>query len=85
MRIENIVKNYLIENNFDGLYNENYPCACEINNLFPCGFDGQILNCSPGYKLIAKDCECNRDECITFYQKNKVHLIAHIVNKGRDK
>lgn len=28
-----IIKKYLIDNEFDGLYNEDYECACEMNDL----------------------------------------------------
>lgn len=43
-----IIKKYLINNEFDGLYNEDYECACEMNDLEPCG---QLQSdCKTGYK-----------------------------------
>lgn len=45
--VHDIIKGYLVANNFDGLFNEEY-CACQLSDLFPCGecFD----TCEPGYK-----------------------------------
>ena len=48
MDIEEIVETYLRENKFDGLYVDD--CACNIDDLFPCGGDGSILDCEPGYR-----------------------------------
>ena len=38
MNVREIVKAYLIENGFDGLYNPDNQdgCGCKINDLFPC-------------------------------------------------
>lgn len=43
-----MVKRYLIDNGFDGLYNEDLECGCEINDLEPC--DALQSNCKAGYK-----------------------------------
>ncbi len=53
MDVQAIVKKYLEENGFDGLY-EPGECACEINDLFPCG-EGSLVHCKPGYK---GPCDC---------------------------
>ena len=46
-----IVKEYLMKNHFDGLYNEDLECGCSIDNLNPCGdFSG---NCKAGYRVEA--------------------------------
>ena len=42
-----IVKNYLIENGFDGLYNLVVPCGCKIDDLGACNCS--LLDCRPGY------------------------------------
>lgn len=43
-----IVKKHLVDNGFDGLYNADSECACEINDLRPC--DDDMSYCKPGYK-----------------------------------
>lgn len=35
---------------FDGLYNADGECACELANLFPCDGVGEIGACRAGYK-----------------------------------
>ena len=51
MNVQGIVKEYLEENEYDGLYT--HSCGCEIADLFPCGTDG--CTCRPGYKT---KCDC---------------------------
>lgn len=43
-----IVKEYLKNNGFDGLYFEN-ECGCELPNIAPCGELG--FACEPGHKI----------------------------------
>lgn len=52
MKVEKIVKKYLEDNNYDGLYYGEI-CGCELDNLFPCGKSG--YSCEPGYK---HPCDC---------------------------
>lgn len=47
--IENIVKEYLRDNKFDGLFNEE-KCACVLENLMPCG-EPDVFYCAAGYRL----------------------------------
>ena len=43
-----IIKKNLIEEGFDGLYNEDLECGCELADLEPCG---EIRSdCTAGYK-----------------------------------
>ena len=44
-----IIKSYLTENGYDGLYNSNVECACELSDLAPCG-DISATYCAAGYK-----------------------------------
>jgi hypothetical protein len=48
-----IVIDYLIANNYDGLYNSYLDCGCELDDLIPCGecFD----QCVPAYR---HKCNC---------------------------
>lgn len=49
MTVLEIVKEYLLENKYDGLYKESL-CECSIDNLMCCC--GEILqNCTAGYKV----------------------------------
>ena len=52
MDVRGIVKKYLDDNKFDGLWSPE-DCACEKDNLFPC--DGPNGDCLPGHKT---ECHC---------------------------
>lgn len=55
MTVKEIVKKYLEDNGFDGLWSE-YDCACKKDNLMPCGGE-DILNCEAGYLMpCPEDC-----------------------------
>ena len=47
MTVKEIVKKYLEENGFDGLYCDD--CGCKTDDLIPCDNEG-CLDCQPGYK-----------------------------------
>ena len=57
--VKEIVRSYLTENGYDGLYCED--CGCEIKDL--CPFDEPCLNCQAGYKTkcIPEDCSLDGD------------------------
>ena len=46
MNVKEIVKKYLDENGFDGLYNDR--CGCEKDDLMLC--NENLEKCKPGYK-----------------------------------
>ena len=46
MTIYGIIFRFLLDNRFDGLYNED--CGCCLENLHPC--DENFSECMPGYK-----------------------------------
>jgi hypothetical protein len=48
MTIEEIVHDWLIENEYDGLYNDNVGCACDLAGLMDCY--EPTRDCSPGVK-----------------------------------
>ncbi len=52
MTISEIVKEYLIKNGYDGLYQKG-ECACIIADLFPCSEPSE--NCTAGHK---NPCDC---------------------------
>lgn len=56
--VKDIIKRFLIRNNFDGLLDDTGDCACENNDLMPCEPNEGILDCRPGYK---RPCDCNEE------------------------
>jgi hypothetical protein len=48
MNVKEIIKKYLEENGYDGLYYEGRPCGCCIDELLAC--DSVCANCVPGYR-----------------------------------
>jgi len=54
-----IIKKWLKDNGFDGLYNPDIPCGCKADDLIPGECD--ITNCKAGYLEEVKNsdnCEC---------------------------
>jgi hypothetical protein len=51
--VKQILEHFLINRGFDGLFNPDGECACEIAELFPCG--ESFSDCEPGYKV---PCDC---------------------------
>jgi hypothetical protein len=47
LNVEQILKKWLKDNGYDGLYCSG--CGCSINDLAPCGMI-YIMDCHPGYK-----------------------------------
>ena len=52
MDVREIVKIWLKNNGYDGLFDE-FECACEISDLMPC--DEPHPDCKPGYKVICPE------------------------------
>lgn len=59
---QQFIREYLENNNYDGLFNPEGDCACENDDLFPCGEYEPICDeaddCEPGYKIA---CDCGDD------------------------
>lgn len=53
MRCIEVIKEYLEKNGFDGLYNNDNECGCELPDLAPCMND--ISQCEVGYKIIVPE------------------------------
>jgi hypothetical protein len=71
MNIKEIVENHLKEGGFEGLYNSDIQCACELEDLAPCA---QMQDdCEPGYK-----CECDCGENCDY------HISAEKPEEGND-
>lgn len=58
MNIYDIMRKYLIDNKYTGLFNDD-GCGCNLDDFMPCGGEC-ILNCKAGY---ANDCfTCVKNE-----------------------
>lgn len=53
--INDIVRVWLKENNYDGLYHTDGDCACSLDDLAPCGI--LELGCLAGYKTPSDNSE----------------------------
>ena len=60
MTVKEIVKKYLGENGYDGLYC-NGKCACKLSNLTD--YCEDPTDCKPGYKHECDTCDLSDDEC----------------------
>lgn len=49
MNVEQIVREYLVANGYDGLANDNGECGCDLEDLMPCGY--QDAFCEVGHKV----------------------------------
>lgn len=59
--VHDITKQYLEDNGYDGLRNEE--CGCELSDLAPC-YDGVQGDCGAGYKVPCpgpEDCHLDGD------------------------
>jgi hypothetical protein len=54
--VTQIVREYLISHNYDGLFNADDGCACTVDDLRPCG---EHPDCTPGYK---GPCDCGEHD-----------------------
>ena len=57
MPVKEIVKEWLTQHKYDGLFSESGECACVTNDLMPCDSEG-IGCCEPGYLM---DCDCGEE------------------------
>jgi hypothetical protein len=51
MNCAQIIKSYLVENGFEGLFCDN--CGCDLDDLMPC--DSVCSECTPGYQVMVPD------------------------------
>jgi len=54
--VKEIVKNWLKEHGYDGLYSDEYQCCCDLDDLMDCDFFH--WDCRVGYKASCNDGEC---------------------------
>ena len=53
MNSVDMIKEYLIENGFNGIMNSDHGCDCLVSNLAPCG--KSINDCQSGFKMLEGD------------------------------
>jgi len=49
MHVKELVEQWLRLSGYDGLWNAAGECACDLEDLIPCGED--FANCTPGFKM----------------------------------
>ena len=78
--VKEIIKEYLIKNNYDGLF---YPgeCACKIDDLCPCCAE-ICMNCQPGYFQNKEDVDYPED--CDFYIGPEKPTIEDIIKRNSD-
>lgn len=55
MNVKAIVRDWLVTNGYEGLFNENGECGCDLNDLMCCDNSG-VDWCLPAYKLKCEGC-----------------------------
>ena len=68
MDVKKIVSDYLRSSGFDGLFNEEGPCGCGLDNLAPC--ECICLDCEPAYKQKCLGNEC-KSRCDGFAESGE--------------
>lgn len=53
--VKEIVRRYLVMNNFEGLFHEDGECACKLDDLMPCDGDIYMGTCEVGYIAPCED------------------------------
>ena len=60
-----VVRNHLCQHGFDGLVSCDRDCACEVDNLMPCG--EMRYDCEPGHKAACDPSDCSADGNCDFH------------------
>lgn len=56
MTVADILKKWLEDNGYDGLWRDGYYyCCCRVEDLMPCEGEGDVMDCQPGY---IQECDC---------------------------
>lgn len=60
--VETIIKNYLVENGYDGLVDPDHECACLVADLAPCrstyGDSATVVECIAGHRVAIQPGSC---------------------------
>lgn len=77
MTVAEIVKNYLVENGYGGLFGEG--CSCELDDLIPCYFPFFPGSCEAGYRVKCTNA-CGQAE---LGSRRHIHVIAELAAKEK--
>lgn len=58
MELMDVVKDWLVDHQYEGLFHGDTECGCSIDDFMPCGEPG--IHCQPGVKA---PCDCEDEEC----------------------
>ena len=53
MNTVQIIRQWLNENGYDGLFNADLPCGCNLDDFMPCGGEHNV-GCKAAYKQVCK-------------------------------
>lgn len=60
MSVRTMLKEWLDQHGYDGLYSPTGGCACERDDLIPCSGEG-VEHCEPGYRIECDGCDFDAD------------------------
>jgi len=71
MTVRDIIEKYLKENKYDGLFNSDNECSCNLSDLIPCGCNDDFMECEPGCFQDCKECQYKdeNNKCIYDFEK----------------
>lgn len=55
--VDDVMAQWLTDNGYDGLVNEDLSCACKASDLRPCG--EAMGTCMPGHEVACKPDDCD--------------------------
>lgn len=88
MNVKNMVEEFLDLYDYEGLFNDIAECACDRDNLFPCGSKG-VENCRPGYKVKCDPNDVHGFDWMILEEVVKCHFCGENIDPsglyGRDK
>lgn len=56
LTVGDLIADCITKYGYDGLYSEDGECACEVDDLAPCGWLNS--NCKMGYRYWCSDADC---------------------------
>ena len=67
--VKDVIKDFIKESDYDGLYNIDGECACELSDLQPCGenFSDCILGIKKKYDELTEEQKTHSDGACDFF------------------
>lgn len=79
MKIKEIIKEYLNNNGYDGLFCPG-ECACKKDDLMPC--DEYMMDCEPGYLIEKKCADAEYDWYIGAKKESKIEECCECIKES---